>query len=399
MRRVLHLIPALLLLCSLGLLFTARKAQTVPLYAARQGLMCGTCHFDPNGGGPRNELGFAYEKNRHSLVPEGEDAPWGDVQSLSNRVSDNVPIYFGVNQRVMLLANTTTDASVVDRFGFFNMENAMHLTIQPHDKLLLVYTNDGGFTQVAQTKEAFGMIRGLPLDAYLKVGRIRNPYGLRMDDHTVSTRNAFLDFIGGPRFLPYDPRNSDTGYEIGWQGSSWFGRAAFTNGGTKDPVFTGDFAEAKAVKIGYNHPSYQGAISVYENLADDNTYGRQARWGYYGMTHYGPVTLLGEVGAGTDTRQDGRKVNRLTYFGEVNVNPWRAVNFRFRYDHGEFDRSSDQVIRDQNTYDRYALESEWVPVPFAEFRLALRRIQQKEGGPGLAAYEENQGYLQVHFAY
>jgi chromosome segregation protein len=51
MRRVLHLIPVLLLVCSLASLFGARQAETVPLFAARQGLMCGTCHFDPNGGG------------------------------------------------------------------------------------------------------------------------------------------------------------------------------------------------------------------------------------------------------------------------------------------------------------------------------------------------------------
>ncbi len=258
MRRLLPSIPVLLLACSLASLFAARRGETLPLYAARQGLMCGTCHFDPNGGGPRNEFGFAYEKNRHSLAPDDADAPWGEL-NLSNRVADNVPVYFGVNQRLMMLANSTTPSDVVDRFGFFNMENALHLTIQPHDMLVMVYTMDGGFTQVAQTKEAFGMIRGLPYGSYLKIGRLRNPYGLRMADHTVGTRNAYLDFIGGPRFLPYDPRQSDTGFEIGASNGTWFGRAAFTNGVGKDPVFTGDYAEAKALKIGYNNPSYQGA--------------------------------------------------------------------------------------------------------------------------------------------
>jgi hypothetical protein len=398
MRRMLRLIPVLLLACCLTALFGARGAETVPLFAARQGLMCGTCHFDPNGGGPRNEFGFAYGKNRHSLSPDGEDAPWGTIE-LSNRLGENVPIYFGLNQRFMMLANSTDLDDVVDRFGFFNMENALHLTVQPHEKLLLVYTTDGGVSNVMQTKEAFGMIRGGPMNSYLKIGRLRNPYGLRMDDHTVSTRNAFLDFGGGQRFLPYDPRGTDSGFEIGADNGQWFGRAAFTNGGAKDPVFTGDYAEAKAVKLGYNHPAYQGGISAYENLLDNSTFGRQARWGYYGMTHYGPVTLLGEVGAGTDTRQDGRKVNMLAYFAEVNVTPWKAVNMRVRYDHGEFDRASDEAVRDRNTYNRYALEAEWVPVPFAEFRATLRRIQQEEGLPGADPYEETQGYLQVHFAY
>jgi hypothetical protein len=325
---------------------------------------------------------------------------------LSNRVADNVPIYFGVNQRFMMLANSTDPADVVDRYGFFNMENALHLTIQPHDMLALVYTMDGGFSQIAQTKEAFGMIRGLPGGSYLKIGRIRNPSGLRMDDHTVATRNSFLDFSTRQRFLPYDPRQSDEGFEIGAQNGTFFGRASFTNGGAKSPVFSGDYAEAKAFKLGYNHPSYQAAVSVYEDLADDNIYGRRARWGYYGMTHYGPVAVLGEVGAGTDIRQDGRHVNLLAYFGEVNYSPWKAVNFRVRYDHDELDRSEVQQVRDRNTYDRYALEAEWVPVPFVEFRATVRRVQQKEFSGGTIGtvpiperYEENQGYLQVQFAY
>jgi hypothetical protein len=70
-----------------------------------------------------------------------------------------------------------------------------------------------------------------------------------------------------------------------------------------------------------------------------------------------------------------------------------------RYDHDELDRSSDQFVRDRNTYDRYALEAEWVPVPFVEFRATVRRVRQKEWSASVERYEEHQGYLQVHFAY
>jgi hypothetical protein len=299
----------------------------------------------------------------------------------------------------MMLANSTDPADVVDRFGFFNMENALHTAFQPHAMLVMVYTLDAGFAGVAQTREAFGMIRDLPGGGYLKVGRFRSPFGLRIEDHTVATRNSFLDFRGGQRFLPYDPRHTDTGFEVGAASGHWFGRASFTNGGAKTPVFTGDYAEAKAAKVGYQHSGHQVAISVYEDLADDNTYGRRARWGGYGMTRHGPFALLGEVAAGTDIRQDGRHVNLLAYFAEANYAPWRAVNFRVRYDRADLDRGGDPAVRDVNTYDRYALEAEWVPVPFAEFRATLRRIQQKAGPPGVDAYGENQGILQIHLAY
>ena len=44
-------------------------ANALPLYATRQGFACSTCHFDPQGGGPRNDFGFQFEKNRHALTP------------------------------------------------------------------------------------------------------------------------------------------------------------------------------------------------------------------------------------------------------------------------------------------------------------------------------------------
>ena len=78
MRRVMHVVPAVLLLSSIASLLLARRGETVPLFAARQGLMCGTCHFDPNGGGPRNEFGFAVSQggNMVSLDIPALDPGW-----------------------------------------------------------------------------------------------------------------------------------------------------------------------------------------------------------------------------------------------------------------------------------------------------------------------------------
>ena len=64
MRTALRAVPVLLVLASLTLLFAPRRAVTLPLYAARTGLKCQNCHFDPNGGGPRNDFGFMFARNR-----------------------------------------------------------------------------------------------------------------------------------------------------------------------------------------------------------------------------------------------------------------------------------------------------------------------------------------------
>src|SRR5205814_408906 len=113
-RPLLRAIPLLLLALPLATLQT-RPAATVPLFAARTGLMCGTCHFDPNGGGPRNEYGFSFARNRHSLAADPDTlSPWHDLD-VTNRVGENVPLYFGVNQRFMLITNSTVKKDSLDR--------------------------------------------------------------------------------------------------------------------------------------------------------------------------------------------------------------------------------------------------------------------------------------------
>ncbi len=389
----------LLVSLSLALLALPRRVQSVPLFAARTGLMCQSCHFDPNGGGPRNEFGFAFAKNRHTLAAEDSTSEWAGL-TLTNRVGENMPVYLGVNQRFMLLTNRHTDADRIERLGFFNMENAIHIAFQPHSKLTLVYTMDGfaqGPSNVVSSKEAFGMIGGLPWNGYVKGGRIRTPFGLRMDDHTVATRQGFGDFGTGGAFLPYDPRQPDMGVEIGADQAGWFGRAAFTNGTAS--LFTGSgYAEAKTLKLGYNTTQFQAAASLYDDFLKSGTtpIDRFTRWGVYGMTHYGPVVLLGEIAAGTDEdKVTPQKRNLLAAFVELDWSAHHEYNVRLRYDRAELNRDPVPAIRDASTYSRYALEGEWVPVPFAELRWTLRYLDPKDD---LQA-DERQAYLQLHVSY
>lgn len=399
MRSLYRAFPLLLVLLPLASLLAPRGARTVPLYAAREGLLCQSCHFDPNGGGPRNEFGFGYAKNRHALTPEESPSPWADL-TLTNRIGETMPVYLGVNQRFMLLSNQHTDVDRPERFGFFNMENAIHIAFQPHSKLTLVYTMDANtfaFGNAFRGREAFGMFGGLPANGYVKAGRIRNPFGLRMDDHTVATRNGFGDFSTGGRVLPYDPRQADMGIEVGLEQAGWFGRAAFMNG-SSDPFTPSPYAEAKSVKAGYNSTYYQGGISLHDDFVKTGStpLERQTRWGYYAMTHWGSLALLGEIAAGTDEdKVTQTKTNRLAAFAEVDWEPHRAYNLRLRWDRAELDRDPDPLVRDLNTFSRYALEGEWVPVPFAELRWTLRYLDAKDE----IVPDERQAYLQFHFAY
>jgi hypothetical protein len=402
MRRPLRFLASLLLVAPLAALFTWQRAETVPLYAARTGNLCTQCHFDPNGGGPRNEFGFMYARNRHSLEPEGEGSPWKDL-ALVNKVGETMPLFFGLNQRFMLLANTTVESDSLDRFAFFNMESSLHLTFQPHQALTLLYSRDAfAATPAAGTvseKEAFGSVR-VPGNGYVKVGRFRNPFGLRMDDHTVGTRNGFLDFSSAARFLPYDPRQPDMGVEYGLTYGPLFGQGSFTNGRSNAFAFPRRFAETKAAKVGYNSPLLQTAVSFYDEFHKTPGAGvpqRSTRWGVYGMTHWGPVVFLGEIGAGTDDLPAGKRY-LLAWFAEADYAPTRTLNFRVRMDYLNPNHDDDYAIRDANTHYRYAIEGEIVPVPFAELRWVIRKIDHKDED-AFGFEDEMQYYAQAHFSY
>jgi hypothetical protein len=375
---------------------------TVPLYAARNGMLCAQCHFDPNGGGPRNEFGFNFAKNRHTMVPD-TSGPWKDL-TLVNKVGDNFPLFFGLNQRFILLSTQTVGGDGLDRVGFANMENDIHLAFQPHPKLTAVYTlyatDAAGGT--FRTNEAFGMIGGMPANGYVKVGRFRTPFGLRMDDHTVATRTGFLDFIGGGSFLPFDPRSTDAGVEVGAESHGIFGRAAVTNG-TAPLVIGGaaGFSEAKTIKIGYNNAWYQSGVSLYDDFLKNGSdpQKRFTRWGYYGMTHWRSFSVLGEIDRGTDADlvDTVATVRRNLVAGFVQAdyafNKW--INVRARFDQMDLDESSDPVVRKLSTYYRYSLEGEVVPVPFAEIRWSFRYIEPRAKALG----DEREAFLMAHFSY
>ena len=106
-----RVISVLLAFSSLGALLSARTGDTVPLYAARTGLMCESCHFDPNGGGPRKEFGFVFARNRHTLEPEDTTSRWHDL-AVVNRLGENVPIYIGATGMKMGTRRIGKTASV-----------------------------------------------------------------------------------------------------------------------------------------------------------------------------------------------------------------------------------------------------------------------------------------------
>ena len=358
----------------------APRARALPLYATRQGLPCASCHFDPQGGGPRNEFGFLYEKNRHSMQPDV--GKWADLV-LANKIGD--ALFFGTNMRQQYTyVHDEGTPSSADVSTLFPMEGAFYAVFAPHPNLTISYNHD-----LRQTRDAYGMIHDLPGGLYIKAGQIRVPFGLKIDDHTGAMRAGFRDAIvgsyGTSGFLPYDPRDVEGGVEVGFTPATGFlASAALTNGG---PAFANQ-AQSVAGKVSYFSSRWIGGLSGYHNYV--STSGRWDRRGslYAGVNVMEKLQLLAEGGLGESEDPAGVRTDQRAVYGEADYRVARAWLVRGKYDFVDLDH---RVAG--RAQERYTLETDYTPVPFADLKLSLRRIVPED------APDQNQILLQWHFYY
>ena len=353
-----------LVLLSLGLAIAgARPVLSLPTYAARTGLDCRSCHFDPNGGGPRNALGFLYEKQRHDLSAD-PDTTWAALPA-TNQIAD--VLFVGTNTRMVYFGMGTW--SDVRMSSFFQMQGALDLTLQPHPNLAVVMVRDFGEFSGDVTRDLYGLIQDNGGNYYVKAGRIRGVFGLRQDDHTAGTRGGFLNTAGGGTggFLPYDPRTVSTGLEAGVTLGSHSLSASLTNGGG---AFTNK-VQAVGAKVTRDVPFGRAGLSVYDHYESSNGR-RSSRWSGYGLARVPgapELTVQGEVGFGTDDLGNGEKRNLLATFVQTDYRVHRGLIVRARYDFSDVFRSTPG-----NASERFSMEGEFTLVPFADLRLGYREI-------------------------
>jgi len=354
-------------------------ASALPLYATRQGLACATCHFDPQGGGARNDFGFQFEKNRHALTPD--TGKWADLV-LANKIGD--ALYFGTNMRQQYTLVKEDGSASASVSTFFPMQGALYATFAPHPNLTITMNHD-----LRQVRDAWGMIHDLPLGLYVKAGQFRVPFGLRIDDHTGAMRAGFRDAtvgsFGTSGFLPYDPRDVEGGLEVGL--TPTFGllaSAAITNGGA---AFV-NHAQALSGKVSYFGSRFIGGISGYHNYVSSS--GRSETRGslYGGLTVLPDLQLLAEAGIGRGDDGAGTLTDPKGLYAEAGYRIARAWLVRAKYDFIDLDH---RVAG--RAQERYTVETDYTPVPFADLKLSLRRVVAED------APDENQLLLQWHFYY
>jgi len=337
------------LLAVAALAVFAAPADAFPLYASREGRNCITCHFDPNGSAMRNDFGFNYGKNRHSM---GEEEKWSKV-TVDPQLNDWIRL--GLDTRIMYYASHVDGSSQVTSSTFFPMEGNLRLAITPHDYLTIIATHglvveSPGFPDSYVAREIYGLFHGFAKDLFIQVGRFRLPFGLRQEDHTSYTR----------AFLPYDSQREDAGIEIGAIGNNWFGQASLTNGGDPFNQRAGTFVG----KVGRASRAFQFGLSGYQGtgfVAGSNFH----RWSLYASTTRGPFTILGEYVADDFKPDESEKAA----FTEVVYRASRGVNLRAKLDYfGPV--AGDPFVEVRR---RYTAEVDINPIPFTDIKVSYRR--------------------------
>jgi hypothetical protein len=340
--------------------------MALPMYASREGTKCVSCHFDPNGGGIRNDFGFTYGKNRHSMEPEER---WANV-TVSPQLNDWIRL--GLDTRMTYIASHVQgDQSTLTSSTFFPMQANLRVAVTPLDHLSIVgshglYLQTAGLATPYLAREWYGLFHGLPYDAFVQVGKFRSPFGLRQDDHTSFVRTA--------DFLSFDSQVEDAGIAVGSTGRNGWFELSFTNG---ESAFE-ERAQALAGKVAWSYPWLQGGLSGYHRY-DESSDLSFDRWSLYLTRTFGPLTLLGEYGRGT-TGADSLVVNNDAAFVEAVYRLNRGVNLRGKFDWMDSNRGEGGSVT-----KRYAGQVDLIPMPFVQLQLSARYYEY-ELAPEITEY-------------
>ena len=109
--------------------------------------MCSVCHVSPNGGGPTNSFGKAFDANGHNItnnIRQKFPELFNLMQSLAPKITRIKPMTFTLGQevKIMIIGNNFANDSVVNIDG--GSENIQSTFINPKDiNVTITFSNVG----------------------------------------------------------------------------------------------------------------------------------------------------------------------------------------------------------------------------------------------------------------
>ncbi|MBC8231580.1 hypothetical protein H8E77_18680 [bacterium] len=320
----------ILIILSLVIFITSILVVTVvysrPEFAAREGKICSFCHLDPAGGGPRNPVGQAFEKNGYKF-PEDFDA---EVVRKEAAEQKKIPINTSVHIRGAYIKPVNVSASDkavptcsschASSDTFFLMQGELAVSAEPNDNLKMVATSNMGVPL-----DVFAVVSAIPEHLYVKLGQFQIPFGLKQTDHNILVRQGYR--IGA--------NLRDVGIELGGAYSPLFYNIAVFNG-NRIALTSTDNNQHKgfAAAAGCQYKFLRAGLSY---LIDRPAESRQMLAAAYFTASFSPISVEGEFDfggyfkPGEDLPLSNDDITSKGYFVGIgyNVNP--SLHLAARY--------------------------------------------------------------------
>lgn len=318
------------LLLGAGVLLTApTPAGAEPYLALRTGYKCSQCHVNRTGGGKRTGFGVVYSQIRLPLLVAKLDGGSGlFARELNEQIS------LGGNLRT---ANTTTFRGGKDDNALTLTEANLYVEAEVVKGLLSFYFDETLGPGGASNREAFGLIQGLPLDGYVKAGRLLLPFGFRLLDD-----QAFIRQRTG-----FNYTTSDLGVEVGLEPGPLSFAAALSNGTQGGPE--NNAAKQFSLVGSTVFRSFRVGGSFSQNKSPAGT---RRVFGAFGGFNLGRFTFLGEADRIEDDA-GGQETWQNLFFLEGDLLLTRGVNLKATY---EFLDPNTRIGENARTRVRVGLE-------------------------------------------
>ncbi len=306
----------------------------------------------------RQAFGAQYGREELPVPGWSEGVELADVTNLIANV-----LGVGADFRTLYYSRQipdSTGSSARTEDSFWQMQGDLYLNfrITKNVQLFLKKGLYSGF-------EAFGLLRVLPANGHLKVGKFVPAFGTKTDDHTafIRTYTGFSAAVGRPELTGLEagispgPANVVAGY---FNAQDGFG------GGSSKKAFLlrgeGMFTIGRDVFLGV------GANVFRKELAASGT---STLYGGFGAFSVGDFTLLGEADL-LRTSVASTTVTGIVAYGEANYVVTPGVDLKVAYDFYDPDKDFKT-----GSVSRYSFGFEFFPVSGVEVRPMYRMLVEE----------------------
>ncbi len=366
------------------LIAASGTAFAEPYLALRTGQKCEACHVNITGGGMRTAFVSAHARDIMKY-PDWFDELTKPVESFDGVFNDYVAIGADLRASASLIFQDNPQNGRVDNNEFFRTrldefdaevnQATTYLNVSVIPDLLEFYV-DLRLAPTVDAREAWGMLY-LPMDFYVKVGRMFLPYGLQIQDDESFIRGG----RNGSANTGFNFDLRQAAFEAGWASGPWAAVLAISEGpGDRDAQVTANayalFDEVPlvdSVMIGGSGSRFGGSAE-------------QFQFAGYGGFAIGPFNALGEVDF-IDRRvaeaddPTGTKHHRggFIFYTEANYLFFDWLNFKVAFDYADYDGDLSQ--RADDSENRISLGLEPFIAKFLQTRLFYRVSNGIESNP------------------